>query len=171
MPRMRPIPAIEQAGGVSPPDARDVSAVLALVARVEETQWLRDIDGFISLLAPEAVWTTAFGRRIVGAPAIHAFTAAVLPSLFRDFQALYDVERITFLHADLAAVNVRQIPVNADGNRRAGEDEGRPLYILRRQDGAWRIIVAQNTTHQGEKIAAQQRAGDEATSSETQAHE
>lgn len=171
MPRMRPIPAIGQARGVSSPDARDVSAVLALVARVEETQWLRHVDGFVSLLAPQAVWTTAFGRQIVGAPAIHAFTAAVLPNLFRDFQALYDVERITFLHADVVAVNVRQIPVDAEGNRRPGEDEGRPLYILRRHDGAWRIVVAQNTTHQNEKIAAQQRAVDEATSGETQAHE
>ena len=168
---MRPIPEIAEANGASPADAGDVEAILALVARVEETQWARDVGGFVSLLAPEAVWTTAFGHRIVGSQAIHAFTAAVLPTVFRDFQAFYDVERITFLHADIAAVNVRQIPVDAKGNHRAGEDEGRPLYILRRHNDAWRIVIAQNTTHQSEKIAAQKRAVGEATSSETHEHD
>ncbi|HEV7309236.1 SgcJ/EcaC family oxidoreductase [Ensifer sp.] len=165
----RPFPDVVAIEGVVIAEKHDVEAILALVARVEETQWARDVAGFSALLAPDAVWTTAFGRQLVGWQAIRDFTGAVLPTVLRDFQAFYDTERITFLGEGVAAVNVRQISVDAEGNRRVGEDEGRPLYVLHRHAGAWKIAVAQNTTHQSEKIATQQRLVDEMNDKPVQA--
>jgi uncharacterized protein (TIGR02246 family) len=153
------------------PDIGDVEAILDLVARVEQTQWLRDADGFCALLGPQALWTTAFGRRIDGWSAIRDFTRAVLPTVLRDFQAFYEAERITFLGEGIAAVNVRQVPVDAEGNRRQDDEEGRPLYILGRYEGSWKIVMAQNTTYQSEKIATQQWVVNKMTSGQEDRHD
>jgi hypothetical protein len=53
----RPAPSRAPAGA---PDVL-VDAVVALVAELERTQREEDVDGFLALFAPDAVWARAAG--------------------------------------------------------------------------------------------------------------
>ncbi|QDQ15454.1 SgcJ/EcaC family oxidoreductase [Streptomyces spectabilis] len=124
----------------------EVAAIRRLVAEVEYAQQNELADRFLGLFRREdPVWTTGHGKRLSGFEDIAAFTRKVLPGATAESTAVYDVERVLFLRPDVAAVNVRQQPVRPDGTRIADRPEGRPFYILVKEDGTWRIGAAQNT--------------------------
>lgn len=116
-----------------------------VVGMVERTQRERDAAGFMSLLSPEAIWVTALGRTLRGWEEINAFTHRVLTPSLGDKYASYEVTDIKFLSHEVVAVNVRQKPIDAAGNRDPEEREGRPLYVMVKHSGDWLISVAQNT--------------------------
>ncbi|MFE9466844.1 SgcJ/EcaC family oxidoreductase [Streptomyces virginiae] len=124
----------------------EVASIRSLVAEVEQAQQDELVDRFLSVFRPEdPVWTTGHGKRLSGFEEIATFTRKVLPGAMAESTAVYDVERVLFLRPDVAAVNVRQQPVHHDGTRIADRPEGRPFYILVKEDGTWRIGAAQNT--------------------------
>ncbi|MFJ8011312.1 SgcJ/EcaC family oxidoreductase [Streptomyces sp. NPDC096339] len=124
----------------------EVAAIRRLVAEVEYAQQNELVDRFLGVFRREdPVWTTGHGKRLSGFEEIETFTQKVLPGATAESTAVYDVERVLFLRPDVAAVNVRQQPVRHDGTRIAGQHEGRPFYILVKEDGAWRVGAAQNT--------------------------
>ncbi|GAA2812698.1 SgcJ/EcaC family oxidoreductase [Kitasatospora aburaviensis] len=131
---------------VGPETDAEVAAIRGLVAEVEHAQQNELVDRFLGVFRREdPVWTTGHGRRLSGFEEIAAFTGKVLPGAAAESTAVYDVERVLFLRPDVAAVNVRQQPVRHDGTRIADRPEGRPFYILVKEDGAWRVGAAQNT--------------------------
>ncbi|MGG8407222.1 SgcJ/EcaC family oxidoreductase [Streptomyces sp. 12297] len=124
----------------------EVAAIRRLVAEVEHAQQNELVDRFLTLFRREdPVWTTGHGKRLSGFEEIASFTGKVLPGATAESTAVYDVERVLFLRPDVAAVNVRQQPVRHDGTRIADRPEGRPFYVLVKEDGAWRVGAAQNT--------------------------
>ncbi|MEU7293056.1 SgcJ/EcaC family oxidoreductase [Streptomyces exfoliatus] len=124
----------------------EVAAIRRVVAEVEHAQQNELVDRFLSFFRrQDPVWTTGHGKRLSGFEEIETFTRKVLPGAMAESTAVYDVERVLFLRPDVAAVNVRQQPVRHDGTRIADRPEGRPFYILVKEDGAWRIGAAQNT--------------------------
>ncbi|MFD0141000.1 MULTISPECIES: SgcJ/EcaC family oxidoreductase [unclassified Streptomyces] len=130
----------------APETDADVAAIRRLVAEVEHAQQNELADRFLSVFRrQDPVWTTGHGRRLSGFEEIETFTRKVLPGATAESTAVYDVERVLFLRPDVAAVNVRQQPVRHDGTRIAGRPEGRPFYILVKEDGTWRVGAAQNT--------------------------
>ncbi|MGA5192850.1 SgcJ/EcaC family oxidoreductase [Streptomyces exfoliatus] len=129
-----------------PETETEVAAIRRLVAEVEHAQQNELVDRFLSVFRrQDPVWTTGHGKRLSGSEEIAAFTRKVLPGAMTESTAVYDVERVLFLRPDVAAVNVRQQPVRHDGTRIADRPEGRPLYVLVKEDGAWRVGAAQNT--------------------------
>ncbi|MCI3934969.1 SgcJ/EcaC family oxidoreductase [Streptomyces sp. AN091965] len=128
----------------------EVAAIRRLVAEVEHAQQNELADRFLAVFRQEGpVWTTGHGKRLSGFEEIAAFTRKVLPGATAESTAVYDVERVLFLKPDVAAVNVRQQPVLPDGTRIADRPEGRPFYILVKEDGTWRVGAAQNTLAAG----------------------
>ncbi|MFD8795299.1 SgcJ/EcaC family oxidoreductase [Streptomyces vinaceus] len=124
----------------------EVASIRRLVAEVEHAQQNELVDQFLSLFRrQDPVWTTGHGKRLSGLEEIAAFTERVLPGATAESTAVYDVERVLFLRPDVAAVNVRQQPIRRDGTRIADRPEGRPFYILVKEDGSWRVGAAQNT--------------------------
>ena len=122
-------------------ETADTAAVAQVVAAVERTQRARDVEGFLALFHPDALWTTAHGRVLVGLDAIGEFTRAVLPAASGDGEVTYQVAHTRFLRPDVAAVKVRQVYHAPDG-----DTEGSPLYVLTRQDdGRWLLHAGQNT--------------------------
>ena len=52
----------------TPPSApaEDLHALIALVAEIERSQQQEDVDGFLALFDPAAVWVNGAGRRLIG---------------------------------------------------------------------------------------------------------
>ncbi len=135
-------------------DASDVSALVARVADLERTQRTEDVDGFVALFDPDAVWVSAMGKRLVGRAAIAAFTRQVLPGAFADGSVRYDVEHIRFITPDVALTAVNQEYLTADGRPLTPPQRGRPSYIWRRHDDTWLISSGQNTQVPADEKAA-----------------
>lgn len=124
---------------------RDVAAIEARVAELEKAQQQESVEDFVGLLAPTAVWVTGGGRRLTGRDEIRAFTEKVLPGAMKDSTATYEVVHVSFVRPDVAVANVRQRPVTHDGEPLEGQPEGRPVYVMAKEDGRWKIVAAQNT--------------------------
>lgn len=119
----------------------DIKAIEGVVAAVERTQRAKDAEGFLTLFHPDALWTTAHGKVLLGLDAIAGFTRAVLPAAVWDGDVTYEVIHTQFLRPDVAAVKVRQIYHAAEG-----DTEGAPLYVMTKQDDGRRLLHAcQNT--------------------------
>ncbi|MFI8765888.1 SgcJ/EcaC family oxidoreductase [Streptomyces sp. R-07] len=121
--------------------AADIEAISRLVATVEHSQQNKDPEEFLSLFHPDAMWTTAHGKVLIGLDAISEFTRKVLPAASWDGQVTYEVVHVLFIRPDVAAVKVRQRYL-APGE----ESEGAPLYVISKQaDGRWLLTACQNT--------------------------
>ncbi|MFJ8534367.1 SgcJ/EcaC family oxidoreductase [Streptomyces sp. NPDC093591] len=119
----------------------DLEAIAQVVATVERTQRAKDPEGFLALFHPDALWTTAHGKVLIGFDAIAKFTRAVLPTATWDGEVTYEVAHTQFLRPDVAAVKVRQVYHSPKG-----DTEGAPLYVMTRQDdGRWLLHACQNT--------------------------
>lgn len=55
----------------------------------------------MALLAQDAVWVTAHGRRLTGREEIRSFTEEVLPGAMAESTATYRVEHVTFVRPDV----------------------------------------------------------------------
>lgn len=121
--------------------AADLRAIAEVVATVERTQRAKNPEGFLALFHPDALWTTAHGKVLIGLDAIAEFTRAVLPAATWDGDVTYEAVHMQFLRPDVAAVKVRQVYHSP-----AGDTEGAPLYVMTRQDdGRWLLHACQNT--------------------------
>ncbi|MFE4589298.1 SgcJ/EcaC family oxidoreductase [Streptomyces laurentii] len=121
--------------------AADIDALKRVVATVEHSQQHKDPDAFLALFHPDAIWTTAHGKVLIGLDAIAEFTRAVLPAADWDGKVSYQVVHVLFLRPDVAAVTVRQRYLSPDD-----ESEGAPLYVMTKQDdGRWLLTACQNT--------------------------
>ncbi|GGQ11492.1 MULTISPECIES: SgcJ/EcaC family oxidoreductase [Streptomyces] len=121
--------------------AADIEAIRRLVATVEHSQQSKDPEEFLGLFHPDAVWTTAHGKVLIGLDAISEFTRKVLPAASWDGKVTYEVVHVLFIRPDVAAVKVRQRYL-APGE----ESEGAPLYVISKQaDGRWLLTACQNT--------------------------
>ncbi|MFC9589512.1 SgcJ/EcaC family oxidoreductase [Streptomyces sp. NPDC056944] len=121
--------------------AADIEAIGRLVATVEHSQQNKDPEEFLGLFHPDAIWTTAHGKVLIGLDAISEFTRKVLPAASWDGKVTYEVVHVLFIRPDVAAVKVRQRYL-APGE----ESEGAPLYVISKQaDGRWLLTACQNT--------------------------
>ncbi|ELS53858.1 SgcJ/EcaC family oxidoreductase [Streptomyces viridochromogenes] len=125
----------------TPTEQADLKAIEQVVATVERTQRAKDPEGFLALFHPDALWTTAHGKVLIGFDAIAEFTRAVLPAATWDGEVTYEVVHAQFLRPDVAAVKVRQVYHSP-----TGDSEGAPLYVMTKQDdGRWLLHACQNT--------------------------
>ncbi|MFJ1894998.1 MULTISPECIES: SgcJ/EcaC family oxidoreductase [unclassified Streptomyces] len=122
-------------------ESADIKAIEQVVTTVEHTQRAKDVEGFLALFHPEAIWTTGHGKVLIGFDAIAEFTRAVLPAASWDGEITYEAVHTEFLRPDVAAVKVRQVYHAPEG-----ESEGAPLYVMTKQDdGRWLLHACQNT--------------------------
>ena len=120
-------------------------AVTAVVTELERTQHAEDVDGFVALIHPDAVWVTAHGKRLIGRDEIAAFTATVLPGATATSRSSYEVVHVAAIRPDVVAVGVRQWATTLD-DVPLDEPEGRPTSIMATDaSGAWTLVAGQNT--------------------------
>jgi uncharacterized protein (TIGR02246 family) len=121
----------------------DIQAIEQVVAAIQRTQRDKDVDGFLALFHPDALWTTAHGKVLLGFDAIAEFTRTVLPNANVDGEVTYEVVHTEFLRPDVVAVKVRQVHHSTAGD---SDSEGAPLYVMTRQtDRHWLLHACQNT--------------------------
>ncbi|MEL5956112.1 SgcJ/EcaC family oxidoreductase [Streptomyces sp. CLV115] len=119
----------------------DIEAIERVVATVERAQRAKDVEGFLALFHPDAIWTTGHGKVLIGFDAIAEFTRTVLPAASWEGEVTYEAVHTQFLRPDVAAVKVRQVYRSPEG-----ETEGAPLYVMTKQDdGRWLLHACQNT--------------------------
>jgi uncharacterized protein (TIGR02246 family) len=123
----------------------EIEAIKQVVATLEHAQQNELPDEFVSLFRPDAIWTTAGGKRLTGRDEISAFTHQVLPGAMKDSTATYEVVQVLFIRPDVAAVKVCQRPVTLDGRPIEGQNEGSPMYVMAKENGQWRLVACQNT--------------------------
>ncbi|MFI2779977.1 SgcJ/EcaC family oxidoreductase [Streptomyces sp. ALB3] len=122
-------------------ETADIKAIEQVVTSVERAQRAKDVEGFLALFHPDALWTTGHGKVLIGFDAIAEFTWAVLPAASWDGEITYEAVHTQFLRPDVAAVKVRQVYHSPEG-----ETEGAPLYVMTKQDdGRWLLHACQNT--------------------------
>jgi uncharacterized protein (TIGR02246 family) len=126
-------------------ESAESAAITQVIATLEHAQQNELPDEFVGLFRPDAIWTTAHGKRLTGRDEISAFTHQVLPGAMKESTATYEVVQVVFIRADVAAVKVRQRPVTLDGQPIEGQPEGSPLYVMAKEDGHWRLVAGQNT--------------------------
>jgi uncharacterized protein (TIGR02246 family) len=116
---------------VSPPNSsrEAVRALSELVKEVERTQRAEDVEGFLELFDPHAVWVTSGGKRLIGLDIIRDLTHAVLPGAMSDGSVTYEVEHVLVISADVAVTAVRQQYFDLAGNPTSA---GLPTYVWRR---------------------------------------
>jgi uncharacterized protein (TIGR02246 family) len=120
----------------------DVEALVALVAEIERTQRGEDVDGFLALFDPEAVWVTGGGLRLVGLEDIDSFTRQVLPGAMASRSVTSVVAHVSFLAPDVALTGVDQQYFDPSGQPTSS---GCLTYIWRREEHGWKLAAAQNT--------------------------
>lgn len=123
----------------------DLAAIRRFVQVLENAQWQRNADAFLALFAADAVWTNPVGQRLTGLEEIARFTRQGLATVPADVFATYEVEHVTFVGDDAAAVNVRSRAVRADRTPIAGEPDGAKLYVLVRRGKDWLLAAGHNT--------------------------
>ncbi len=123
---------------------REIAAIEAVVAELERAQQTELPDEFVSPFRADAVWTTAHGKRLTGRDEIEEFTPRVLPGAMRASTARYEVSHVAFVRPD-AVVQIRQHPITHGGMPISDEPEGRPMYIMAKEEGVWKIVAGQNT--------------------------
>src|SRR5690349_12516597 len=106
-----------------------IDAVSAVVTELQRTQHAEDVDGFVALFHPDAVWVTAHGKRLIGRDEIAAFTATVLPGATASSRSWYEVVHVAAIRPDVVAVGVRQWATTLE-DVPLDEPEGRPTYIM-----------------------------------------
>ncbi|WP_347597175.1 SgcJ/EcaC family oxidoreductase [Acrocarpospora sp. B8E8] len=124
----------------------DADRLVELVAVVELTQRAEDVEGFLALFDPEAVWVTGGGRRLIGLDTIAAFARSVLPGGMAGGSVRYEVDHIRFITPDVALTGVRQEYLTAKGEPLTPRQLGLPTYLWRRGAGGdWSMVAGQNT--------------------------
>ncbi len=137
----------------------DATAIVDFVSEVLDAQRAGSVLRVRSLFRDDAVWTTAHGRRLHGRAAIDAFLARTVHGSMARGGADYAVERVLFIRPDVAAVSVRVRPLGPDGAPHPAVPDAAPLYVLSKDDGAWRIAAAQSTAVFDDPAAQHRRAG------------
>ena len=132
---------------------QDVHHLVGLVAELERSQQQEDVEGFLALFAPSAVWVNGAGRRLIGLDEISEFTRMVLPGAMTDSSVTYEVEHIAFVTPDIALTGVRQQYLDGDGEPLAEDGTGSPTYLWSRTDGSWKIVAGQNTAVIAQQVA------------------
>jgi uncharacterized protein (TIGR02246 family) len=129
---------------IVPPDmpSNDVEALIRRVAELERAQQTEDVEGFLALFDPVAVWVTGGGIRLIGLESISEFTRKVLPGAMSEGSVTYNVVHIQQITPHVVLTGVNQQYLDADGQPTSA---GRPTYIWRRSGATWRIVAGQNT--------------------------
>ncbi|MFI6818984.1 SgcJ/EcaC family oxidoreductase [Nonomuraea sp. NPDC050328] len=113
----------------------DIKAIEQVVRDAEELQ--NDVDGFTGLLTQEVALVNFTGIRLRGRDQVRQVMAKALDTPLKDVLTRNELLDVTFLRPDVALAHLIK-HVN-DGRI------GALTFVLVKDDGTWRIALAQTT--------------------------
>jgi uncharacterized protein (TIGR02246 family) len=127
---------------------REIIAIQGVVAAAEKLQ--SDAEGFTQLLTEEVSLVNFAGRRVVGRENLHRAMTEALKTEFARVYTRNELVDVRFLRSDVALVDcIKHI---SDEREPAAKDPDAPLvergsltFVLLKEDGSWRIALAQTT--------------------------
>jgi uncharacterized protein (TIGR02246 family) len=122
----------------------DLEAIRRLVAGAVEYQ--NDPGPFLDLHTDEAIIVNIAGRRVLGKEALTEAMQAALSGPLADVTTTLEIEDIRFTGADVALVSAaKYVHDNRADPAGALPSRGSLTYVVRRDESAWRIALAQTT--------------------------
>ncbi|WP_433334299.1 SgcJ/EcaC family oxidoreductase [Spirillospora sp. CA-294931] len=123
----------------------DDKAIKQLVQDAQDHQ--TDVEPFLALHTDETIVVNIAGRRVLGKPALEQAMNTALATPLADVVTTLEVEDIRYVTGDVALVSVGK---HVDDRREDAPENALPAkgnmtYVVRREDGAWRIALAQTT--------------------------
>jgi uncharacterized protein (TIGR02246 family) len=104
-----------------------------------------DVDAFLALHTSETVIVNFRGRRVLGAGDLRSAMSAALSSPLADVTTTAEIHDIRYLRPDVAIISCTK---HVTDRRPEGGDlasHGSLTYVAVRDDGTWRIALAQTT--------------------------
>jgi uncharacterized protein (TIGR02246 family) len=110
-----------------------------------ETGW-NTANGYVyaSFFADDADFVHIFGHRYVGKEEIERGHQAIFDTIYKGSQVKYQIDKVRPLGEDAALIFLIQDLVFFPGGKRT-EMKARPLLVVERRDGAFKIATVQNT--------------------------
>ena len=122
-----------------------MEAIRSVVADAEKLQ--SEVDPFIALHTPRVVIVNLAGRRVLGRDAFEDAMRGALAGSLAQVTTRLSVDDIRFVTPDVAIVScTKRVNDDRDGTEdRVLPAVGVLTYVMVREDGAWRIALAQTT--------------------------
>ena len=140
--------------GTAPDTTRaDDDAIRHTIAEAERHQ--NDVEPFLALHTDTTIIVNIAGRRVLGRDALRTAMTAALASPLADVTTKVEVVDLRFVGPDVAVVScVKRVTDGRDRDGRpAGSTDlpqvGSLTYVVVREDGDWRIALAQTTPQVG----------------------
>lgn len=131
------------------PQAVERAAMQRTAADAERYQ--SDVEPFIALHTPDAIIVNIAGHRVLGAEAISQAMSQALATPLAKVLTRSEIDDIRFVRPDVAIVSStkevsdERAPSSEGGDGGSLPSTGRLTYVMVRDDGAWRIALAQTT--------------------------
>jgi uncharacterized protein (TIGR02246 family) len=117
-------------------------AIRALVSTYAEAWNRGDADGFASVFAPDADFTSIRLDRAHSRAEIASGHAAIFATIYKGTRLQADVERIRYVRPDVAIVDIDARLSDATGMSIPGQAHA--LCVAARDSARWQIIAFQN---------------------------
>lgn len=131
--------------------AREEVALRKLVADQTEAWNRHDAAAWSKDFAPDAEFINIVGTVFHGRTEIEQRHAAIFASVFKDSRSEVTVRGLRFLAPDIAVLDTEHVVTGFSGlppgvqPTEPGLLRTRMRYVMKRTDGAWRIVAGQNT--------------------------
>lgn len=121
------------------------STVWQLVQKLADGHRREDVDAYLAIFDPAAVWITSPGE-CDAAPPLSAHTSdKSSPGCSGDGSVTYHVESVHAVTLQSAVAVVEQTYVDVDGGRRHAAARHAHTHIVAVRGGEWLIVAGQNT--------------------------
>ena len=138
-------------------DRTDDRAAIAELVKALTTAWNNaDAAAWADAYSEEAIFINIIGMVMEGREPIRAQHAGIWSSIYQGSELVQSIREIRFLGPDIAIADldirlskIRELPPGM-GSADHADDGAKSLrtimrHVLKRSDGAWRIVASQNT--------------------------
>lgn len=122
---------------------KDTEQIEQFIAELEAALNAHDAQQYNRHFDADISWGNPDGGLVTGLESLHTIHHSFLAGPLFASRFRYAIERLQKLSADTAYVHVRLTRSNAHGTWL--ESDERCLYVLARQQGAWKLCAGHNT--------------------------
>ena len=104
-----------------------------------------DVEPFLALHTPDTIIVNFGGRRVLGSGDLRRAMEAALASPLAEVTTTAEIDDIRFVRPDVAIVSCTKHVSDPRDTTGTLATTGRLTYVAVKEDGAWRVALAQTT--------------------------